>query len=54
VVVEEFEKWCRKTQPEQIKRIGILIKNIYWTLYKSKIIALHKATFESLTKKIKR
>ncbi|KAA6333928.1 hypothetical protein EZS27_017719 [termite gut metagenome] len=27
--VEEFEKWCGKTQPEQIKRICNLIENIY-------------------------
>ncbi|KAA6318814.1 hypothetical protein EZS27_031224, partial [termite gut metagenome] len=27
--VEEFEKWGRKTQPEQITRICNLIENIY-------------------------
>jgi putative transposase len=27
--VEEFEKWCSKTQPKQITRICNLIENIY-------------------------
>ncbi|KAA6336667.1 hypothetical protein EZS27_015202 [termite gut metagenome] len=27
--VEEFEKWCSKTQPEQITKICNLIENIY-------------------------
>ncbi|KAA6329023.1 hypothetical protein EZS27_022130 [termite gut metagenome] len=27
--VEELEKWGRKTQPEQIKRVCNLIENIY-------------------------
>ncbi|KAA6335842.1 hypothetical protein EZS27_015279 [termite gut metagenome] len=27
--VEEFEKWCKKTQPEQITRVCNLIENIY-------------------------
>jgi hypothetical protein len=27
--VEEFDKWCGKTQPEQITRICNLIENSY-------------------------
>ncbi|KAA6326347.1 hypothetical protein EZS27_024542, partial [termite gut metagenome] len=45
--VEEFEKWCNKTQPEQIKRICNLIENIYWNLYKrkTKIFILFSISF---------